>query len=163
MVMVTTRDLRIASIVGTMKAISLEGLEDDDYWELFKKCAFGFLDPEEHPELETIGRKIAGKLKGSPLAAKKIGSLLRTNVNKGFWRTTMESEVWELPQDDNGVLSVLRRSYRVELAACDPCTGAPGRDMRPGVGQPTQPGRGRTGTEASDRIGTPKLSMLARE
>ncbi|RZR87761.1 hypothetical protein BHM03_00015223 [Ensete ventricosum] len=108
MVMVTTRDLRIASIVGTMKAISLEGLEDDDYWE-------------EHPELEAIGRKIAGKLKGSPLAAKKIGSLLRTDVNKGFWRTTMESEVWELPQDDNGVLSVLRLSYRYLLGHLKQC------------------------------------------
>ncbi|XP_065044249.1 putative disease resistance protein RGA1 [Musa acuminata AAA Group] len=112
MVMVTTRDLRIASIVGTMKEILLDGLEDDDYWELFKKCAFGSLNPEEHPELEAIGRKIAGKLKGSPLAAKTIGSLLRSNANKGYWRTTMESEVWELPQDENGVLSVLRLSYR---------------------------------------------------
>ncbi|RRT71919.1 hypothetical protein B296_00034972 [Ensete ventricosum] len=45
-IIVTTRDTKIASIIGTMKEISLDGLEDDAYWELFKKCAFGSRLPE---------------------------------------------------------------------------------------------------------------------
>ncbi|CAL9765224.1 unnamed protein product [Musa acuminata subsp. burmannicoides] len=111
-VIVTTRDTKIASIFGTMKEISLDGLEDDAYWELFKNCAFGSVNPQEHLELEVIGRKIAGKLKGSPLAAKTLGSLLRSDVSQEHWRTIMESEVWQLPQAENEILPVLWLSYQ---------------------------------------------------
>ncbi|XP_042455017.1 putative disease resistance protein At3g14460 [Zingiber officinale] len=59
--------------VSRVEPILLDGLEGYFFCELFKKCSFGTLNPEDYPELEDIGRKIARKLKGSPLAAKTVG------------------------------------------------------------------------------------------
>ncbi|KAG6532476.1 disease resistance protein RGA2-like [Zingiber officinale] len=111
-IIVTTRHTKVASIVGTVSTIFLHGLEDDALWELFKKHAFASqIVVEEHPELVIIGREIASKLKGSPLAAKTLGSLLRSDLNEQHWRTIMESEVWQLPQQENEILPVLQLSY----------------------------------------------------
>ncbi|KAG6471063.1 hypothetical protein ZIOFF_072159 [Zingiber officinale] len=82
------------------------------FWELFKKCAFGPSKPEEHPELEEIGRIIASKLKGLPLAAKTVGNLLGSNMNPHYWRSIMKSEVWELQQNKNDIIPVLQLSYQ---------------------------------------------------
>ncbi|KAG5578431.1 hypothetical protein H5410_058565 [Solanum commersonii] len=55
-------------------------------------------DPKEHPELEEIGKQIAGKCKGLPLALKALADILR-------------SEIWELPSCSNGILPALMLSY----------------------------------------------------
>lgn len=110
-IIVTTRNMKVASMTGTMSTIFLHGLEDDPLWELFKRYAFASQIVEEHPELVIIGREIAGKLKGSPLAAKTLGSLLRSDLNEQHWRTIMDSQVWQLPQQENEILPVLQLSY----------------------------------------------------
>ncbi|KAG6535254.1 hypothetical protein ZIOFF_000219 [Zingiber officinale] len=65
-------------MVSLVKPILIHGLNKDVFWKLFKKYSFGTLNPEDYPELEDIGRKIARKLKGSPLAAKTLGSVLQS-------------------------------------------------------------------------------------
>ncbi|KAG6469326.1 hypothetical protein ZIOFF_074039 [Zingiber officinale] len=91
-VIVTTRSKNIADKIGTVEAIVLGDLDKISFWELFKKCAFGPSKPEEHPELEEIGRIIASKLRGLPVAAKTVGNLLGSNMNPHYWRRIMKSE-----------------------------------------------------------------------
>ncbi|KAG6471065.1 putative disease resistance protein RGA1 [Zingiber officinale] len=111
-VIVTTRSKSIADKIGTVEAIVLGSLDEISYWELFKQCAFGSSKPEEHPELADIGRSIALKLKGLPLAAKTVGNLLGSNMNPRHWRSIMKSEIWELQQNKNDIIPVLQLSYQ---------------------------------------------------
>ncbi|XP_064992484.1 putative disease resistance protein RGA3 [Musa acuminata AAA Group] len=109
-ILITTRYKMIAEMVGN--PIPLGGLDEASYWKLFKKCAFGSEDSGEFPQLEAIAKKIAGRLKGLPLAARTVGGLLKAQMNEKHWRNIAESEIWQLPQDDEGVLPVLQLSYR---------------------------------------------------
>uniref|UniRef100_A0A453CZW7 NB-ARC domain-containing protein n=1 Tax=Aegilops tauschii subsp. strangulata TaxID=200361 RepID=A0A453CZW7_AEGTS len=68
-ILVTTRKLSVAKMVGTTEPIKIGALEEDDFWLLFKSCALGDRASENPGNLCTIGRQIAGKLKGNPLAA----------------------------------------------------------------------------------------------
>ncbi|KAG1368293.1 putative disease resistance protein RGA1 [Cocos nucifera] len=103
--------------MGMMEAAFLEGLAKDAYWEFFSRHAFGSQNPEEHPELEAIGKKIADRLKGSPLAAKTLGSLLNSDLHERHWRNIMNSEIWELKQGEDDIIPVLQLSYQC-LPAC---------------------------------------------
>ncbi|XP_064996978.1 putative disease resistance protein RGA4 [Musa acuminata AAA Group] len=109
-ILITTRYKMIAEMVGN--PIPLGGLDEASYWKLFKKCAFGSEDAGEFPQLEAIAKKIAGRLKGLPLAARTVGGLLKAQMNEKHWRNIAGSEIWQLPQDDEGVLPVLQLSYR---------------------------------------------------
>ncbi|XP_064997346.1 putative disease resistance RPP13-like protein 1 [Musa acuminata AAA Group] len=109
-ILVTTRSKKIAEMVGN--PIPLGGLDEASYWKLFKKCAFGSEDAGEFPQLEAIAKKIAGRLKGLPLAARTVGGLLKVQMNEKHWRNIAGSEIWQLPQDEEGVLPVLQLSYR---------------------------------------------------
>nr|CAD1840997.1 unnamed protein product [Ananas comosus var. bracteatus] len=120
MIIITTRSRKVADIMGTMDSILLRGLPADSYWKLFERYAFGRENLQVNQELEGIAKKIAAKLKGSPLAAKTVGSLLNSDMGSllnsdmdvGHWRTIMNSEIWELPQQENDILPALRLSYQ---------------------------------------------------
>src|SRR6185503_4574474 len=89
----------------------LKQLSDNDCWMLFKNHAFVDGDSSAHPQLEIIGKDIVKKLKGLPLAAKAIGSLLCTRYIEDDWKNILQSEIWELPSDKNNILPALRLSY----------------------------------------------------
>jgi Leucine-rich repeat (LRR) protein len=109
-VIVTTRSLTNVDSRGSVKF--LEGLEEDAYWEFFKSCSFDDSVRSSNPELEIIGKEICGKLKGSPLAAKTIGGLLRTNIDARYWRNIKNSALWQLEQKEGDILPVLQLSYQ---------------------------------------------------
>jgi len=118
-VLVTTRLDNVASIMRTYPAHPLEGLSDDHIWSLFKQQAFGE-NGEEHGELVAIGKKLVRKCVGSPLAAKVLGSLLRFKSDENQWISVVESEFWNLA-DDNPVMSALRLSYFNLKLSLRPC------------------------------------------
>nr|XP_010908294.1 disease resistance protein RGA2 [Elaeis guineensis] len=120
-ILVTTRSQKVAEMMGTMEAVFLEGLANDAYWEFFRRHAFGSQNPEEHPELEDIGKKIADRLKGSPLAAKTLGGLLNLDLDERHWRSIMISEIWELKQREDDIIPVLRLSYQYLPAHLKQC------------------------------------------
>ncbi|XP_072963246.1 disease resistance protein RGA2-like [Typha angustifolia] len=111
-IIVTSRLPRVAKLMGTMDPIRLDGLPEDVYLPFFKKCAFGVADPDEDPRLAATGTEIAKRLKGSPLAAKTLGALLKDNLNEEYWQSILKSDIWELKQGQDGIIPVLRLSYQ---------------------------------------------------
>ncbi|KAI9111654.1 hypothetical protein K1719_017344 [Acacia pycnantha] len=109
-ILVTTRLTKVACITGTMPPHQLSLLPEDDCWELFRQRAFG-LEMEERVELVAIGKEIVKKCKGVPLAAKTLGSLLRFQSDERYWLHIKESEIWNLPQEEDSILPALRLSY----------------------------------------------------
>ncbi|CAN6696591.1 unnamed protein product [Malus baccata var. baccata] len=110
-VIVTTRSRRVASIVhNTIPIHNLEKLLDEDCWLLLAKHAFRNGNPYEHPNLVEIGKQIARKCNGLPLAAKTLGGLLSCNLDYKEWNHILNSNLWDLPHADS-VLPSLRLSY----------------------------------------------------
>ncbi|CAN6566971.1 unnamed protein product [Malus baccata var. baccata] len=110
-VVVTTRNKSVASIVHTVPIYSLEQLSHEDCWLLLAKHAFRNENPSAHPDLEEIGKQIARKCNGLPLAAKALGGLLGCNVGYKEWSHILNNNLWEILHTDKSVLPSLRLSY----------------------------------------------------
>ncbi|XP_072981607.1 disease resistance protein RGA2-like [Typha angustifolia] len=110
-ILLTSRLKEAAKLMGTMDPIELQGLPEDEYWSFFKEQSFGGANPEEHPRLVAIGKEIASKLKGSPLAAKTVGGLLKDNLDVDHWESISKSEIWELEKGEDGIMAALKLSY----------------------------------------------------
>ncbi|KAI9086866.1 hypothetical protein K1719_031189 [Acacia pycnantha] len=108
-IIVTTRQLRVVEITHTFPVHKLNCLSDDNCWLLLSKHAFANEDPNKYPKLEAIGRKIARKCGGLPIAAKTIGGLLRSKVDEKEWNKILNSNQWDIPNDD--VMPALYLSY----------------------------------------------------
>ncbi|XP_072962515.1 putative disease resistance protein RGA1, partial [Typha angustifolia] len=122
MVLLTTRMKEITKMmIGTMEPIFLTGLSGENYWDFFKICAFGDEDPKNYNKLQDIGKKIVKKLKGSPLAAKTVGGILRNNLDDEHWEDILNSEIWELEQNQNDIMPALRLSYQHLSSHLKPC------------------------------------------
>ncbi|XP_051187331.2 putative disease resistance protein RGA3 [Lolium perenne] len=115
MVLVTTRSLRVAEHVGTMKHYVLEGLPEGKLWEFFRMHAFGSDNSDINPVLASIGRSIVSRLNGSPLGAQILGRLLSLKLDPIYWRNILESELWEVQnerEDNRSICSALKLSYQ---------------------------------------------------
>ncbi|XXG41228.1 hypothetical protein AAC387_Pa01g1738 [Persea americana] len=111
-ILVTTRSHRVSSMMGTVPTHSLRCLSDDDCWSIFKRLAFVEGDSDVHPDLVMIGKEIVNKCKGLPLAVNTLGGLLRSKVNVVDWKSILQSEIWDLAEERDGILPTLRLSYR---------------------------------------------------
>nr|XP_009786855.1 PREDICTED: putative disease resistance RPP13-like protein 1 isoform X2 [Nicotiana sylvestris] len=117
-IIVTTRKKSVAMTMGN-EQISMDTLSSDVSWSLFERHAFDNMDPKEHLGHVEVGKQIAAKCKGLPLALKTIAGLLRSKSEIEEWRRILTSEIWELP--DNGILPTLMLSYNdlpVHLKQC---------------------------------------------
>lgn len=94
-IVVTTRQKIVADLLSASKKVWLDDLPADDIWSLFKRCAFGGEDIDSQPALQDIGRKIAQKLKGSPMAAKAVGQMLQGNLSVSHWRKVLEMDIFD--------------------------------------------------------------------
>ena len=111
-VIVTTRQQKVADVAHTIPIHNLEVLSNEDTWSLLSKHAFGsgnFCD-NKGSNLEAIGRKIARKCAGLPIAAKTLGGVLRSKRDAKEWTEVLNNKIWNLP-DDN-VLPALLLSYQ---------------------------------------------------
>ncbi|RHN66334.1 putative P-loop containing nucleoside triphosphate hydrolase, leucine-rich repeat domain, L [Medicago truncatula] len=112
MVIITTRQRKVAKVACTFPIHELKLLSNEDCWSLLSKHALGS-DEFHHSSnttLEEIGRKIARKCGGLPIAAKTIGGLLRSKVDVTEWTSILNSNVWNLPNDY--ILPALHLSYQ---------------------------------------------------
>ncbi|TYH47167.1 hypothetical protein ES332_D11G392400v1 [Gossypium tomentosum] len=110
-IIVTTRLQIVSSIVDPLKAFHLDKLSDDDCLSIFTQHALKARNFDEHLQFKEIGEKIVRRCTGLPLAAKAIGSLLRTVKYHGKWERIYESEIWNLPEEQCGIIPALRLSY----------------------------------------------------
>ncbi|XVF36522.1 hypothetical protein REPUB_Repub19eG0065200 [Reevesia pubescens] len=109
-VIVTTRSAKVATIMGTVCFHHLKGLSHDDCWALFKQRAFAD-DQDDYPNLLPIGKQIVQKCGGVPLAAKTLGSLMRFKREPEEWLSVQENDLWNVCENENGILPALRLSY----------------------------------------------------
>ncbi|KAG8491917.1 hypothetical protein CXB51_015285 [Gossypium anomalum] len=86
------------------------GLSHDECCGLFKQRAFAN-DQEDHANLLPIGKQIVRKCGGVPLAAKALGSLMRFKREPDEWLSVQENEIWNVCEDENGILPALRLGY----------------------------------------------------
>ncbi|KAJ1270006.1 hypothetical protein BS78_06G021600 [Paspalum vaginatum] len=112
-ILVTTRSPALAQIVKskTVHTIELNGLDDESYWDLFVACAFHDEESKKDHLLLWIGREIVKKLKGSPLAARTVGRLLRNRLDAHHWKQVLDSKEWELQTGDHDIMPALKLSY----------------------------------------------------
>ena len=110
-IIVTTRNEKVASIMRTAASYPLRELSDEHCWSLFSHCAFKNITPDAIKNLEPIGRKIIQKCKGMPLAAKTLGGLLRSEQDEKVWKEMMNNEIWDLPTEQSNILPALHLSY----------------------------------------------------
>uniref|UniRef100_A0A0E0LFG3 AAA+ ATPase domain-containing protein n=1 Tax=Oryza punctata TaxID=4537 RepID=A0A0E0LFG3_ORYPU len=112
-ILVTTRFPTVAETVERIdRPIQLEGMETDEFWKLFQAYAFGDEKSiKDNANLKDTGQKIAKKLKGSPLAAKTVGKLLRNHLDLDHWTSILESKEWELQTGENDIMPALKLSY----------------------------------------------------
>ncbi|CAJ2673536.1 unnamed protein product [Trifolium pratense] len=84
-VLVTTRSHKTADMMSTNTSHILEGLSQKDSLSVFVKWAFKEGEDKKHPELMEVGKVIV----------QKCG----------------DSGIWNLPQEDNGILPAIKLSY----------------------------------------------------
>uniref|UniRef100_K4AIF5 Uncharacterized protein n=1 Tax=Setaria italica TaxID=4555 RepID=K4AIF5_SETIT len=70
---------------GTVKPIRLRNLSHAEFMYLFKVLAFGGTDPDNHPQMASIGMEIAKMLQGLILSGNVLAGILRKNQNVQFW------------------------------------------------------------------------------
>ncbi|XP_042378692.1 putative disease resistance protein RGA4 [Zingiber officinale] len=109
-ILVTTRSQQVSSIMGSSNTThQLQQLSGYDCLSLFKQFAFG--DEVADRTLMEIGRKIVEKCGGVPLAAISLGSMLRSSREETYWSSVLKSEIWQLGNEEDKVLAVLKLSY----------------------------------------------------
>jgi len=112
-ILVTTRNRNVANCMGSSSTdiLELRLLSIDECWSLFSQLAFFDKNSREYDNLEDIGREIAAKCKGLPLAAKTLGSLLRLKRSRAEWESVLNSHVWEIKEAECNLLAPLWLSY----------------------------------------------------
>ncbi|OAY65699.1 putative disease resistance protein RGA4 [Ananas comosus] len=116
-ILLTTRMNSVADMIakatkGENEIFKLDGLEENSNLLLFKKHAFAGVNPDDHKSLLLIGKKIAKKLMGCPLAAKVIGGLLNSFMDVGYWIRILKKDIENIEQDEDGIMTLLRLSYQ---------------------------------------------------
>ncbi|OEL12657.1 putative disease resistance protein RGA3 [Dichanthelium oligosanthes] len=106
-ILVTTRMKLVAEVLNATYVVTLDGLKFVDCLLLLKETALGGETMDFPPELLEFGRAIAAKVKGSPLATKVIGEMLRNTRSTRKWRALIDTEIC-----DNIIISSLQLSYQ---------------------------------------------------
>ncbi|MCH87863.1 CC-NBS-LRR resistance protein, partial [Trifolium medium] len=120
-IIITTRDERVALPMQTFLYVHhLRSLDTEDCWFLLARHAFVVASNyQQQPNLEKIGREIAKKCNGLPLAAVALGGLLRTKLSQDYWNDALKSSIWELT--GNEVQPALLLSYHYLPAPLKGC------------------------------------------
>ncbi|KAL2492903.1 putative disease resistance RPP13-like protein 1 [Abeliophyllum distichum] len=107
-IIVTTRNENVASIVNPHNWYNLEKLSEDDCWSIIKAKAFVGGDVPEH--FQSIGKAIAQQCRGSPLASNMMGAVLRGKKIED-WESIQKKGPSNIEGDENSVEQVLKISF----------------------------------------------------
>ncbi|KAJ1401433.1 P-loop containing nucleoside triphosphate hydrolase [Sesbania bispinosa] len=90
-IIITTRDESVALAMQTYLPIHyLRSLQSEDCWSLLAHHAFGPNNCRKQSKLEVIGKEIAKRCGGLPLAAEALGGLLRTKLLEKEWNKVLK-------------------------------------------------------------------------
>ncbi|XP_041028147.1 putative disease resistance protein RGA4 isoform X2 [Juglans microcarpa x Juglans regia] len=120
-IVVTTRSRRVSSVLDPIYTHSVEGLSKEESLSLFVKCAFKEGEDKLYPNLLPIADEIVKRCKGVPLAVKSLGGLLYSKVDESEWEFVRGNEIWELEENEGGILPALQLSYNqmpIHLKRC---------------------------------------------
>ncbi|XP_031260362.1 putative disease resistance RPP13-like protein 1 [Pistacia vera] len=109
-IIVRTRNTDVALTVGSVKCYELKGISNKDCWSVFVKHAFQRREIDVHDMPKLIRKKVVEKCRGLPLAARTLGSLLRSKQRYDTWEDILNSNIWDL-LEESGILPLLRLSY----------------------------------------------------
>lgn len=110
-IIVTTRNQRVASMMGTVYAYHLKEMSHSHCLSLFAQHALGSTDFGNYPNLKVIGEAIVKRCRGLPLAVKTLAGLLRCRIDTREWEDILNSMIWDLPEETSGIMPALRLSY----------------------------------------------------
>lgn len=97
-IIITTRDENVALAMQTFRPIHyLRSFPTEDCRSLLSHHAFGASNNRKQSKLEVIGKEIAKRCGGLPLAAEALGGLLRTKLIEKEWNNVLKSNIWDLP------------------------------------------------------------------
>jgi len=100
-IIITTRDERVPKSMQNFSYVHyMRPLETEDCWSIVARHAFGECNNQQRSNLEKIGRKIAKKCDGLPLAAVALGDVLRNELSLGYWNNVLIHDIWELIRYD---------------------------------------------------------------
>ncbi|KAH6816073.1 hypothetical protein C2S51_020893 [Perilla frutescens var. frutescens] len=107
-IIVTTRNTEVASIVNPLHIHQLNPLSDEECWSIIKAKTS---ENGDHVPLgfESIGRKIAKRCQGLPLAANVVGGVLRSK-SEDEWLSIQENWLPDV-EGDNNISKILRLSF----------------------------------------------------
>jgi Leucine-rich repeat (LRR) protein len=111
-IVITTRNEGVSSKTGTIPtAYSLKELSNDVCLTILAHNALGTRDFSAHLNLKDIGEEIVKRCKGSPLAAKVLGGVLRSKMDRDEWKDVLKSKIWDLPEVESEIAPALMLSY----------------------------------------------------
>ncbi|KAJ4829526.1 hypothetical protein Tsubulata_028066, partial [Turnera subulata] len=126
-IIVTTRKQQTASIMETSpgRRHELKRLQDEECWSIIRKMVETGNDKASiSGNLEVIGKDIARKCGGVPLAARMLGGLMRNSKEESDWSSIKNNPVLDSRGDDGddvGILPILKLSYDHLPSYLNPC------------------------------------------
>ncbi|GAU37287.1 hypothetical protein TSUD_354430 [Trifolium subterraneum] len=110
-VVVTTRSTIVAHTMDVSVPYVLSGLIQEESWSLLKNIAFRDDTNGVNQTIESIGKMIAEKCKGVPLAIRSLGGILKTKRDEEEWGHVLRGDFWKLCEDEESILPILKLSY----------------------------------------------------
>uniref|UniRef100_A0ACD5W5X2 Uncharacterized protein n=1 Tax=Avena sativa TaxID=4498 RepID=A0ACD5W5X2_AVESA len=92
-ILVTARTKVAAGALCADEPIKIPDLDEDQYLSMFMHYALGGTTSVTDEDFKRVGRVIAGKLHGSPIAAVIVAGRLAANQHIGFWENTAQLDM----------------------------------------------------------------------
>uniref|UniRef100_A0A0D9XLB2 NB-ARC domain-containing protein n=1 Tax=Leersia perrieri TaxID=77586 RepID=A0A0D9XLB2_9ORYZ len=120
-IIVTTRSMVVAEVLGTIGPYKLPRLPEEDCWLLFRRCALR-TDTEEYNSGDSLNnRTVEGgsskECRGVPFIAASLGHKVRQERDRNKWATIVQNESWK----DSDFDRALRLHYAQLESHLKPC------------------------------------------
>ncbi|XP_065870548.1 putative disease resistance protein RGA3 isoform X1 [Euphorbia lathyris] len=125
-IVVTTRSEEVASMVETSIEYRHKPgiLSDEDCWSIIEKkvqYGHGGISAPLNSDLLAIGKEIAEKCRGVPLAAKVLGGTMALKKDKEAWLSIRNSTAFNASDNRDNIESILKLSFDHLPSSLKPC------------------------------------------
>ncbi|KAL4631826.1 hypothetical protein ACB092_04G005500 [Castanea dentata] len=111
-IIITTRSDNVGQITKIHPPHHLEELSKDNCWSIMKKRTFIDGRIPLTLDLEVVGREIAKRCGGIPLAARVLGGTMCFKFDKNKWLEIQNNKIWDLLDEDNSdIFPVLKLCF----------------------------------------------------